>query len=80
MKVNVNVGLGLFDLNRMSNELDTAIRKLQEAQLSNGGWPWFKGMRESRYITQHIVSGFGHLDRLQIENIRNDKDVWKMLE
>lgn len=70
----------LFDLNRMSRELDTAIRKLQEAQLSNGGWPWFKGMRESRYITQHIVSGFGHLDRLQIENVRNDKAVWKMLE
>jgi hypothetical protein len=70
----------LFDLNRMSNELDTAVRKLQEAQLSNGGWPWFKGMRESRYITQHIVSGFGHLDRLQIENVRNDKTVWKMLE
>ncbi len=70
----------LFDLNRMSNELDTAVRKLQEAQLSNGGWPWFKGMQESRYITQHIVSGFGHLDRLKVENVRNDKAVWKMLE
>jgi uncharacterized protein YfaS (alpha-2-macroglobulin family) len=38
----------LFDLNRMANELDTAIRKLQEAQVSNGGWSWFKGMPDSR--------------------------------
>ncbi|KQC06449.1 MAG: hypothetical protein APR54_01685 [Candidatus Cloacimonas sp. SDB] len=70
----------LFDLNRMSNELDSAIRKLQEAQLSNGSWPWFKGMRENRYITQYIVSGFGHLDKLQIQNIRNDQSIWKMIE
>jgi len=70
----------LFDLNRMSNELDSAIRKLVEAQLSNGGWPWFKGMQESRYITQHIVSGFGHLDKLDIKNIRTEKRVWNMIE
>ncbi|MFC1887935.1 alpha-2-macroglobulin [Candidatus Cloacimonadota bacterium] len=70
----------LFDLNRMSRELDSALRKLQQTQLSNGGWPWFKGMRESRYITQHVVSGFGHLDKLNVENVRKDNKVWKMVE
>lgn len=58
----------LFDLNKMSNELGIAFKKLKEAQVSNGGWPWFKGMPESRYITQHIVAGFGHLDHLGIAN------------
>lgn len=69
----------LFDLNRMANELDTAIRKLQEAQVSNGGWSWFKGMPDSRYITQHIVTGFGHLDHLNIRTVRQDNKVWNML-
>ncbi|MCK4359567.1 MAG: hypothetical protein KAW92_12680 [Candidatus Cloacimonetes bacterium] len=70
----------LFDLNRMANELDTAIRKLQEAQVSNGGWSWFKGMPDSRYITQHIVTGLGHLDHLNIRTVRQDDKVWNMLK
>ena len=69
----------LFDLNRMANELDSAIRKLQEAQVSNGGWSWFKGMPDSRYITQHIVTGLGHLDHLNITTVRQDNKVWNML-
>ena len=68
----------LFDLNRMSNELARALKKLKQMQTSNGGWPWFSGMRESRYITQHIVSGMGHLDHLQVKNIRNDNSTWRM--
>ncbi|MCK4652939.1 MAG: hypothetical protein KAU01_00670, partial [Candidatus Cloacimonetes bacterium] len=70
----------LFDLNRMANELDSAIRKLQEAQVSNGGWSWFKGMPDSRYITQHIVTGLGHLDHLNITTVRQDDKVWNMLK
>lgn len=70
----------LFDLNRMSNELSSALKKLQKAQSSNGGFPWFSGMRESRYITQHIVTGMGHLDFLGIKQIRKDSRVWKMVK
>ncbi|MBN1447491.1 MAG: hypothetical protein JXA28_06140 [Bacteroidetes bacterium] len=54
----------LFDLNTMGNNLESAIRKLEKAQASNGGWPWFPGLPESRYITQYIVAGFGHLAAL----------------
>ncbi len=57
----------LFDLNRMQNEKDRTIRKLEKMQLYNGGWPWFEGMRENRYITQHIVTGLGHLNQLGVE-------------
>ncbi len=73
------VGL-LFDLNRMGNELSIAMKKLQKEQTSNGGWPWFPGMPESRYITQHIVTGMGHLDKLGVQSVRQDEKTWKMLK
>ncbi len=73
------VGL-LFDLNRMGNELSIALRKVQKAQKSNGAWPWFDGMPESRYITQHIVTGMGHLDKLGVKTIREDAKTWQMLK
>ena len=69
----------LFDLNKMSMELNSAMLKLQNTQLPNGGWPWFKGMIDSRYITQHIVAGFGHLDHLDITNLQKNPGVWKMV-
>ncbi len=58
-----NIGL-LFDLNRMTNELDNAFKQMQERQLSNGGFSWFPGDRDSWYITQYLVEGFGHLKNL----------------
>ena len=54
------VGL-LFDLNKMSNELNAAFLKLQKAQTSNGGWPWFKGAPEDWYMTQYIATGLASL-------------------
>ncbi|PKQ43569.1 alpha-2-macroglobulin [Confluentibacter flavum] len=56
----------LFDLNKMNNELQSAMRKLENNQLSNGAWAWFNGGRENRYITQHIITGFGHLNKLGV--------------
>ncbi|WP_296384608.1 alpha-2-macroglobulin family protein [Winogradskyella sp.] len=59
------IGL-LFDLNKMNNELQTALRKLKNNQSSTGAWPWFNGGRDNRYITQHIIAGFGHLKHLSV--------------
>ena len=56
----------LFDMNRMASEQSSAFRKLHDMQSPNGGWPWFPGMPESRYITQHIVSGLGHLYHMEV--------------
>ncbi|MBN4062165.1 hypothetical protein JYU20_03095, partial [Bacteroidales bacterium AH-315-I05] len=70
----------LFDLNKMANELGSALKKLEKAQVANGGWTWFPGMKESRYITQHIVTGFGHLDHLGVENVRKNPRVWRMVK
>jgi uncharacterized protein YfaS (alpha-2-macroglobulin family) len=69
----------LFDLNRMSNELERALIKLQQSQVSSGGWTWFPGMPESRYITTHIASGMGHLDRLGVRRVREDSRTWDMV-
>jgi len=70
----------LFDLNKMSNELSASLKKLSEMQAPNGGWPWFKGMPDSRYITQHIVAGSGHLMHLGITGLLSKPDIRNMLE
>ena len=59
------IGL-LFDLNKMNNELSSALRKLKQNQLPSGAWPWFNGGYANRFITQHIISGFGHLKHLSV--------------
>lgn len=69
----------LFDLNKMSYELENALLKLQQMQSSNGGWPWFEGMRDNRYITQHIVTGMGHLKHLKVADIMDDKKTSNMI-
>lgn len=69
----------LFDLNRMSNELEAAINRLSKLQVSNGGWPWFEGMPDDWYITQHIICGMGKLDHLGIRSVKEDDKVWRMV-
>jgi uncharacterized protein YfaS (alpha-2-macroglobulin family) len=69
----------LFDMNRMSKELASARKKLMQLQSSNGGFMWFKGMRDDRYITQHIVAGIGHLQHLNITNAKEDREMKSML-
>lgn len=56
----------LFDLNRMGSELSSALNKLAKMQTSNGAWPWFSGCPEDWYITQHIVTGLAHLQKLGV--------------
>ena len=58
-----NIGL-LFDLNKMADEQTTALNKIKERQLSNGGFAWFPGGRDSWYVTQYLVEGMGHLKKL----------------
>lgn len=73
-----NIGL-LFDLNRMSQERTDAVATIAERQLSNGGFSWFPGGRDSWYITQYIVEGMGHLNELGVDDIKSDPKVQKML-
>lgn len=73
------IGL-LFDLNKMASEQSLAVKKLHGMQNPNGGWPWFAGMPESRYITQHIVTGLGHLYFLKVLNPLENSEINGMLK
>jgi uncharacterized protein YfaS (alpha-2-macroglobulin family) len=54
----------LFDLDRMSHELESAIDRLSGLQSPDGAFPWFKGGPDDRYITQYILTGIGRLRQL----------------
>ncbi|NDV84264.1 alpha-2-macroglobulin [Bacteroides sp. 51] len=45
----------LFDLNNIQNNNITALNKLNDLQLTDGSWTWYKGMNGSRYITNYVL-------------------------
>ncbi len=58
-----NIAL-LFDLAKLAAEKNKTLAKLKEMQTGNGGFVWFKGGSDDRYITQYIATGIGHLRKL----------------
>jgi uncharacterized protein YfaS (alpha-2-macroglobulin family) len=70
----------LFDLNRMAGEQSRALEKIIKAQSANGGFSWFPGFPEDRYMTQHIIAGMGHLDVMGVKSIREDQRTWSMVQ
>ncbi len=62
----------LFNLNKMNNEQAMALNKLKGNQMSSGAWAWFQGGQANRFITQHIVTGFGHLRKLNVNTLDTD--------
>ncbi|WP_407522798.1 alpha-2-macroglobulin family protein [Lacibacter sp. MH-610] len=69
----------LFDMVRMSKELDKALNQLLQMQSSNGGFVWFKGGPDNRYITQYIVTGIGHLQKLNALPAASEKTINALL-
>ncbi|MCB0719878.1 MAG: hypothetical protein KDD65_15635, partial [Bacteroidetes bacterium] len=62
----------LFDAFRMRGELSGAIAKLEQMQRGSGAFPWFDGMEDNRFITQHIVKGFGYMRRIGVLETLDD--------
>lgn len=60
----LNVAL-LFDLGRMSRESVSTLKQLRGLQSRGGGFAWFKGGTDDRYITQYILTGIGRLQGLK---------------
>ncbi len=73
------IGL-LFDLTKMAYEQQTALEKLTKLQSPNGGFMWFAGMPENRFITQYIIQGIGHLNQLNVIDISKDKNLSQVVE
>lgn len=67
----------LFELNRMSNEMNAALIRMEQLQVANGGWSWFAGGPDDRYITQYIVTGIGHL--LHVKALQENDRIQRML-
>lgn len=58
-----NIAL-LFDMIRLAAEKNKTLAKLKDMQSSNGGFAWFRGGADDRYMTQYIITGIGHLRKL----------------
>ncbi len=56
----------LFETNRLRHESQQSLNQLRQMQMSNGGFPWFPGGRDNWYITQYILEGFGHLNKMGV--------------
>lgn len=56
----------LLDANRMENEQLLVFAKLEQLQTESGGFRWFGGMQPDLSMTLHILSGFGHLQKLGV--------------
>jgi TonB-dependent SusC/RagA subfamily outer membrane receptor len=54
----------LLDLKSLKESNEQIIKNLEDKILPSGGFPWFSGGNENLFITQHIVAGLGHLDKL----------------
>jgi hypothetical protein len=63
-----NIAL-LFDMVKMDNDLSNSLEKLKQLQSENGGFAWFKGGPDDRYITQYIITGIGHLKKLKAVSV-----------
>lgn len=72
------IGL-LFDLNRMHAEQRGNFEKLKNIQNNDGGFPWFSGLLPNRFITQHIMAGLGHLERLHALNAAFSDETMEMM-
>ncbi len=59
-----NIAL-LFDLARMSRESQSALDQLSSLQAEDGGFVWFKGGPDDRYMTQYILTGIGRLQQMK---------------
>jgi hypothetical protein len=65
----------LFDMVRMSRELESSLNKLKDMQSPNGGFVWFKGGPDDRYITQYILTGIGRLKKLNALTADQDQKL-----
>ncbi|MGY3054304.1 TonB-dependent SusC/RagA subfamily outer membrane receptor [Pedobacter sp. UYEF25] len=73
-----NIGI-LFNMVRLAKEKEKTFSKLEEMQSAAGGFSWFKGGRDDRYITQYIITGIGHLRELKALSSEDYYQLKKMV-
>src|SRR5690606_26449131 len=62
----------LFENHRLAQGLQQNLAKLAGMQLSDGSFPWFRGMSSNSYITRYIATGIARLQRLGVETAKSE--------
>jgi hypothetical protein len=70
----------LFDVIKMGIELKNSFEKLKAAQSPNGGFVWFKGGPDDRYMTQYIVTGIGRLQKIKAIQKEQESELQSILK
>ena len=63
----------MFDTLVINKRMSEEITALEKRQQADGSWPWFPGMKESRYITQLMCCGIGRLYDMHIYDNYSDR-------
>jgi len=58
--------LNLMDSAFLNREMLSTIQMIIQQQTPNGGFCWFTGGKEDRYMTQYLLTGIGQLDKLGV--------------
>jgi len=69
-----------FDPDNLNRNLKSNLERLQKLQTAGGGWTWFERMPESRFMSQAIVGGLGHLEQLGVKIFDGDPKTKQMLQ
>ncbi|WP_165779232.1 alpha-2-macroglobulin family protein [Brumimicrobium salinarum] len=56
----------LFELNQLQDNQNNLLNEIKNKQNADGGFSWFGGGKSNIYITQNVLTRFGHLQRLGI--------------
>ena len=68
-----------FDPDNLTMNLQKNLARLQKLQTPGGGFTWFEGMPESRFISQTIIGGLAHLEHLGVQISGGDPQLKQML-
>ncbi len=69
-----------FDLNQMQQKQQSALNRLQTAQLPSGAWSWFSGMPADFFTTENILSGLADLVQMKAIDLKNQPALKMMLQ
>jgi uncharacterized protein YfaS (alpha-2-macroglobulin family) len=68
----------LLDAATIEKSSKAMINKLAQMQTGSGGFPWFEGGREDRYITQYIITGIGRLQNMEAVPFNQQDELRKI--
>ena len=70
----------LFNSNNINAQLTDAIKNIQARQMSNGGFIWYPGSKESEHITMKVMEGIDYIFRYKTLEFDKENEVLSMFE